>query len=100
LAALRQSQPEGASLDNDTVFKRVAIERRLLDEALLRRLLGEQTRRVVLGAFTWRDGTYRVTLTGHAKREKRRVSLSVADAILRGALLTETIEALREAAPD
>lgn len=73
---------------------------RLVEEALLRRLLGEQTRRVVLGAFTWRDGTYRVTLTGHAKREKRRVSLSVADAILRGALLTETIEALREAAPD
>lgn len=97
--ALKSSQPD-ATLDDDTVFKAAALESRLLDEALLLRLLGEQTRRIVLGAFTWREGVYKVTLHGHGKREKRRVVLSVADAILRGALLTESIEALREAAPD
>lgn len=73
---------------------------KLASDEVLERLLGEQARRVVLGAFAWGDGLYKVSLQGHGKRERHRVVLSIADAISRGILLTETIEALREAAPD
>lgn len=105
LAALREAHDQGRddddrSLEDDTLFKKVAIDSQLLDDNTLLRLLGEQTRRIVLGAFTWREGVYKVTLQGHGKRERRRVVMSVADAILRGVLLTEPLEALREAAPD
>ncbi len=99
VAALRRAHDDGV-VDNDNRFRKLALASKLLDETSLQRLLGEQTRRIVLGAFTWREGVYKVTLQGHGKREPRRVVMSVADAILRGVLLTEPLEALREAAPD
>lgn len=106
LAVLREAHDAGRAadddrtLEDDTLFKKLAIDSQLLDDNTLLRLLGEQTRRIVLGAFTWREGVYKVTLQGHGKRERRRVVMTVADAILRGALLTEPLEGLREAAPD
>lgn len=86
--------------DDDGGFKKLAVSSGVLDETTLLRLIGEQTRRIVLGAFTWRDGIYKTTLLGHGKRERRRVVMSVGDAILRGVLLTEPLEGLRDAAPD
>lgn len=69
-------------------------------EQTLRRLLDEQTRRIVLGAFTWQDGSCRLSFTGHGKREALQVRFSVADALVRSIVLTESMEALRAAAPD
>ncbi len=66
----------------------------------LSRLLDEQTRRIVLGAFTWQDGSCRLSFIGHGKREALQVRFSVGDALVRSIVLTESMEALRTAAPD
>ena len=67
---------------------------------VLSRLLDEQTRRIVLGAFTWQDGTCRLSFTGHGKREVLQVRFSVADALVRSIVLTESLTSLQTAAPD
>jgi DNA-binding NarL/FixJ family response regulator len=80
--------------------REVALADGLLSEETLKRLLLDQTRRIVLSSFAWRDGTWRETLLGHGKHEPHRVEMPIGDAILRGVQLTEHLDALREAAPD
>lgn len=78
-----------------------AVRRRgFLDERAFLRLLDEQVRRIVLGAFTWHEGTFEVTLEGRGKNLPVQVHMTAGDAIVRGVVLTESLEALREAAPD
>jgi DNA-binding NarL/FixJ family response regulator len=86
--------------DKDKTFREAALELELLDDASLRRLLHEQARRIVLASFAWRDGRFKETLVGHGKQEPHRIELPVGDVILRGLQLTESLDALREAAPD
>lgn len=86
--------------DRDRTVREVALEEGYLTDDALKRLLAEQTRRIVLASFTWRDGVWRETVLGHGKREPHPVELQVGDAILRGVQLTESMNALREAAPD
>jgi hypothetical protein len=69
-------------------------------EATLRTMLDERARRAACGAFAWREGEIRVTYRGHAANEPLPLQISVGDVILRGIVLTESLEDLREAAPD
>jgi CheY-like chemotaxis protein len=68
--------------------------------ALLRPLVEEHVRRVALGAFAWRTGTYRVALEGHADREPIPAGVRVGDVVVHGTILVETDAALVDAAPD
>ncbi|MCP4501481.1 MAG: hypothetical protein GY822_16090 [Deltaproteobacteria bacterium] len=66
----------------------------------LRSLLDEQVRRVVLGAFAWPNGEIKVSFRGLAKKEVMQSQLSVADAVVRSVVLSESMDELQKAAPD
>ncbi len=72
----------------------------LLERDALVPLLEKRTRRVVIGAFTWADGRYRLSYRGLGKREPVPVDLSAGEAILRGILRTDRRVDLESAAPD
>lgn len=77
----------------------ILIENLLPKEALIP-LLEKRARRVVIGAFTWADGHYRLSYRGLGKREPVPVDISVGEAILRGILRTDRRSDLELAAPD
>lgn len=96
IAAARAEVEAGRAKD----FADAALALGLLDERGLSRLLREQVRRIVLSAFAWPDGRFEVTLEGRARRLRRKVRMTVGDAIVRGVVLVEELGSLREAAPD
>ena len=73
---------------------------RVLPADALAALVDEHVRRIALGAFTWQQGAYRIALDRRASQLRVPVRVTIGDAIVRGILLTESIEGLRAAAPD
>ena len=81
-------------------FAEAVIRARAMTQPALRMLIDEHVRRIALRAFTWHSGGYRVALNARVHGDGIPARLTIADAIVRGIVLTETIDGLRAAAPD
>ncbi|MDP2342246.1 MAG: DUF4388 domain-containing protein [Deltaproteobacteria bacterium] len=72
----------------------------LVPEKELEALVEEHVRRVAIGAFSWAEGRYRLTLDGRAAKETSPAQVFVGDAIVHAMVLTESESSLEKAAPD
>ncbi|HEY1101364.1 MAG TPA: DUF4388 domain-containing protein, partial [Myxococcota bacterium] len=76
------------------------LDTELVAQADVAAALDEHVRRVAIGAFAWRGGTYKLTIEGRATREQLQANVHVGDVVVHAIVLTETDAALKKAAPD
>lgn len=81
-------------------FLEAAVQTGALPPARATALASELTRQIVLGAFAWQSGQFRVDLGQLRQRPAFESRLSIADAILRGLLVHTAADALAQMATD